>query len=564
MRGQISIRVAWLILALAIFTYLFGLDSRFAPKNGDEYVYMHITRMTAEAQTWLPLQSALEGMQNTKPPLLFWQGIATAGWGNHWSLWNLRWPSVLYTGLTAFFLFLAVRRFTRDWRTGCLAAFIWLSFFASYRYGRPFLTDPPEVFWLTLPFFALLYWGRAAFESKWLFPFCAAGCFGIAFLYKSFAYVVPVCLALSLWYWRFRHRSITQVMRSDGLKIIGIGILALAIFSLWFVIDPEPAAVWREFVVGENAGKFEIRNFAYLQDLLWGGDSLWMLLVAFLANTGLFIFVLLSTLAQSWRERHRSSMEEVLLWLLILTFLLIFSLPSQRSGRYLLPVMPAVAALIAIHWNRLPLWGFQLALLLELLIVLAFVWFGWNLSWPFAFWHWVLLAAALGTVLIGLWRREATKLSALVSSFIACTLLASSLGPLESQLGRYSPTTIAAIENQDVWVPCDYRAKDEEYRLLMPGARIHGYQQDAAHNIAKLSSQYPLFAVHSSPAEQLVLCEGCKIIGQRSEMRARQSEDEILAILLGQINQNLFVNEYLIAAPAVDLSTSLRLKEACR
>lgn len=564
MRGQISIRVAWLILALAIFTYLFGLDSRFAPKNGDEYVYMHITRMTAEAQTWLPLQSALEGMQNTKPPLLFWQGIATAGWGNHWSLWNLRWPSVLYTGLTAFFLFLAVRRFTRDWRTGCLAAFIWLSFFASYRYGRPFLTDPPEVFWLTLPFFALLYWGRAAFESKWLFPFCAAGCFGIAFLYKSFAYVIPVCLAISLWYWRFRHRSITQVMRSDGLKIIGIGILALAIFSLWFVIDPEPAAVWREFVVGENAGKFEIRNFAYLQDLLWGGDSLWMLLVAFLANTGLFIFVLLSTLAQSWRERHRSSMEEVLLWLLILTFLLIFSLPSQRSGRYLLPVMPAVAALIAIHWNRLPLWGFQLALLLELLIVLAFVWFGWNLSWPFAFWHWVLLAAALGTVLIGLWRREATKLSALVSSFIACTLLASSLGPLESQLGRYSPTTIAAIENQDVWVPCDYRAKDEEYRLLMPGARIHGYQQDAAHNIAKLSSQYPLFAVHSSPAEQLVLCEGCKIIGQRSEMRARQSEDEILAILLGQINQNLFVNEYLIAAPAVDLPTSLRLKEACR
>lgn len=564
MRGQISIRVAWLILALAIFTYLFGLDSRFAPKNGDEYVYMHITRMTAEAQTWLPLQSALEGMQNTKPPLLFWQGIATAGWGNHWSLWNLRWPSVLYTGLTAFFLFLAVRRFTRDWRTGCLAAFIWLSFFASYRYGRPFLTDPPEVFWLTLPFFALLYWGRAAFESKWLFPFCAAGCFGIAFLYKSFAYVVPVCLAISLWYWRFRHRSITQVMRSDGLKIIGIGILALAIFSLWFVIDPEPAAVWREFVVGENAGKFEIRNFAYLQDLLWGGDSLWMLLVAFLANTGLFIFVLLSTLAQSWRERHRSSMEEVLLWLLILTFLLIFSLPSQRSGRYLLPVMPAVAALIAIHWNRLPLWGFQLALLLELLIVLAFVWFGWNLSWPFAFWHWVLLAAALGTVLIGLWRREATKLSALVSSFIACTLLASSLGPLESQLGRYSPATIAAIENQDVWVPCDYRAKDEEYRLLMPGARIHGYQQDAAHNIAKLSSQYPLFAVHSSPAEQLVLCEGCKIIGQRSEMRARQSEDEILAILLGQINQNLFVNEYLIAAPAVDLPTSLRLKEACR
>ena len=564
MRGHLSIRTAWLILALAIFTYLFGLDSRFAPKNGDEYVYMHIARMTAEAQTWLPLQSTLAGMQNTKPPLLFWQGIATSSWGQHWSLWNLRWPSVLYTGLTAFFLFLAVRRFTRDWRTGCLAAFIWLSFFASYRYGRPFLTDPPEVFWLTLPFFALLYWGRAAFESKWLFPFCAAGCFGIAFLYKSFAYVVPASCALSLWYWRFRQGSVTQVIRNDSFKIIGIGLLALAIFALWFVFDPAPGAVWREFVVGENAGKFATDNFSYFKDLLWGADSLWMLLVMFLANAGLFIFVLLSTLAQSWRERYRLSNEEVYLWLFILTFFLIFSLPSQRSGRYLLPVMPAVAALIAIHWNHLPRWGFQLALLLELLIVLVLVWFGWNLSWPFAFWHWVLLAAASGTALIGLWRRDATKLSALVGSFFACTLLVSGLWPLESNLGRYSAGTLIAIQNQDVWVPCDYRAKDEEYRLLMPGARIHGYQQDAAHNMSQLSKQYPLFAVHASPAEQLVLCDGCKIIGQRSEMRARQNEAEILAILLGQINQNLFVNEYLIAAPSVDLATSLQLKDACR
>ena len=33
------------------------LDSRFAPKNGDEYPYMHIVRMTAQTGQWLPLQS---------------------------------------------------------------------------------------------------------------------------------------------------------------------------------------------------------------------------------------------------------------------------------------------------------------------------------------------------------------------------------------------------------------------------------------------------------------------------------------------------------------------------
>ena len=101
MRGHLSIRTTGLILALVMFTYLFGLDSRFAPKNGDEYVYLHIARLTAAANTWLPLQSALDNMQNTKPPLLFWQGIASTNWGNHWSLWALRWPSILYTALTA-------------------------------------------------------------------------------------------------------------------------------------------------------------------------------------------------------------------------------------------------------------------------------------------------------------------------------------------------------------------------------------------------------------------------------------------------------------------------------
>jgi hypothetical protein len=330
------------------------------------------------------------------------------------------------------------------------------------------------------------------------------------------------------------------------------------------VFDPNPAAIWREFVLGENAGKFVAGSMVYLQDLLWGGESVGFLLLSFLANAGLFIFVLLSTLAQSWQERHRMSIEEIFLWLFILAFLLIFSLPSQRSGRYLLPVMPAVAALIALHWKRLPLWGFRIALLLQLGIFILIIWLGWNLSWQFANWHWALLISALSTMVIGLWQQSSTKLSALAGCFFAYLLLASSLLPLEANLGRYSAATIATIDQQDIWVPCDYRAKDEEYRLLMPGARVHGYQQATSQNLANLSQQYPLFAVHLPPAEQLVLCDGCKIIGQRSEMRARQTVDEILAILLGQIDRNLFVKEYIIASPSADLATSLQLKDACR
>ena len=95
-----------LATVLAFVTYVYGLDSQHIPKNGDEYPYEHITRMTAASGQWLPLQSELQELRNTKPPLLFWQGITSTGWGRNWSLWNLRWPSVIYTLLTAGMVFI--------------------------------------------------------------------------------------------------------------------------------------------------------------------------------------------------------------------------------------------------------------------------------------------------------------------------------------------------------------------------------------------------------------------------------------------------------------------------
>lgn len=573
MRGTFSYRGAILILLLGVFTYLYGLDSRFAPKNGDEYPYMHIVRMTADAGAWLPLQSEMDGIKNTKPPLVFWQGIASTGWGSDWTLFALRWPSVLYTGLTAFFLFLAVARFSGKKQTGLLAALVWLSFFATYRYGRPFLTDPPEVFWLSLPFLALLYWGKTAFNSKLLFPVLAGACFGMALLSKSFAYIAPASFALGLFYWRWREWSIPKVLIQDLYKVIVIAILALSIFGLWFVLDPFPEAVWKEFVLGENAAKFEARSSSYLLDLVRGGDSIWMLVLTTLANAGLFIFVLVSAFIQCWRERRFISTEESLLLLFALAFFIIFSMPSQRSGRYLLPIMPALAALIALYWDRLPLWGFRIALILQLILLAALTWVGGNLQlsnflgqpgiWDYSFWHWCLMGGAFALVLLGLFSSVRSKNIALAGCFLCYCALTSSLTPLEGGLGRYQPSTIQSVVGQDVWVPCDFRAKDEEYRLLLPGARLHGYAAKEAGQIDELSNTYPLAAVQSPIGSEPVLCESCQIVGKRMEMRARHSDAEIRAILMGQIGENLFVNEYLIATP-VKMTLPLIGKDACR
>lgn len=573
MRGTFTFRSAILILLLGIFTYLYGLDSRFAPKNGDEYPYMHIVRMTADVGAWLPLQSEMEGIKNTKPPLLFWQGIASTHWGSDWTLTALRWPSLVYTGLTAFFLFLAVRRFSGRTQTGLLAGLVWLSFFATYRYGRPFLTDPPEVFWLSLPFMALLYWGKSAFDSKLVFPLIAGICFGLALLAKSFAYIVPASFALGLYYWRWREWSISQVLIRDLYKVILIAVLALGIFALWFLLDPFPEAIWKEFVLGENAGKFEARNSQYLLDLVHGSDSLWLLVLATLANAGLFFFVLISSLQQCWRQRRFLPMEEGLLLLLVAAFLIVFSLPSQRSGRYLLPVMPAFAALIALHWERLPLWGFRIALVLQLILLSVLAWVGANLElshflgeseiWAYSLWHWVLISFAITLVLVGLLNRDQSKSIALAGCFLCYCALTSSLSPLEGALGRYSDRSIKDVSGRAVWTPCDYRAKDEEYRLLLPGAQLHGYLARDAGNTAALTSIYPIVAVQVPIGVLPELCESCKILGQRMEMRARHSEAEIKAILMGQIGEYLFVNEYLVSTPVntPPLSTE---KDACR
>jgi len=534
---------------------------------------MHIVRMTADSGNWLPLQSEMDGIKNTKPPLIFWQGIASTNWASAWTLENLRWPSIIYTGLTAFFLFLAVRRFSGNAKTGLLSALIWLSFFATYRYGRPFLTDPPEVFWITLPFFAILYWGKGAFDSKLLFPLMAGVCFGMALLAKSFAYIVPASFALALYYWRWQQWSIPQFLVKDLYKVVLAAVLALGVFALWFALDPYPEAIWSEFILGENAGKFAARQSNYLLDLVRGGDSIWLLMITTIANAGLFSFVLISTVIQCWRSRRFLSLEEVLLLLLVGAFLLVFSLPSQRSGRYLLPVMPALAALIALRWESLPLWGFRIALLLQLLVLSLLLWIGINLqtsslmgsvgAWSYADWHWVLMAAGLILVIAGLCRSGLTKTNALAGCFLVYCGLTSSLTPLEGQLGRYSPATISQLQTKDVWIPCDYRAKDEEYRLLLPGVTLHGYLAKDANNIKDLTARYPLVAVHAPLGVIPELCEGCQIVGQRMEMRSRHSNEEIVAMLKGQIGKYLLVSEYLVATPVINPEL-LSVKDVCR
>ncbi|MEI7612400.1 MAG: phospholipid carrier-dependent glycosyltransferase [Betaproteobacteria bacterium] len=536
---------------LAIVLYFFDLGGQHIPKNGDEFPYAHITRLTAASGQLLPLQSELDGMRNTKPPLIFWQGIAATNGGTEWTLWNLRYPSVIYTLLTALLCYLLTSRLTQDRRKGALAALIFLAFFTTYRFGRPFLTNAPETFWLFLPFFLLLYLPRA-FDSRWLPPLIGV-LVGIGLLYKSFALLLPIGTCLAWWYLHERRYQLRDFISADVWKLALVAILALGTFALWFALDPQPQAIWNEFVVGENAGKFKPGDSNYFFKLAWGASSFWTLVLGFPMNAGLLAFPVFGLMVAALRHPRALSREEKLLWALPLVMLFVFSLPSQRSARYLLDAMPAVAILSALAWDRLGRIWFLLSLIFIGLLTGLLAYLAWSVQAAqpelalFGIGYAALLAATLAGVVFAVLSPALTRPATVVAALLALLSLAGFLRPFNGLHGNYSPASIAQVAGREVWVPYDFNAKYEAYRFLLPGANIRGYVETREMDVNDLAAHYPLFAVHL-PLDALP-CAGCQVIGERLDLRGRHSPVELKEILRGRVFEHLFVKELLLSSP---------------
>ncbi len=567
-------RLHWLLyglaMLLAVCVYFFDLGGQHIPKNGDEYPYAHITRLTAASGHLLPLQSELDGMRNTKPPLLFWQGVATTHWGQDWTLWHLRYPSVIYTLLTGLLVFLLGWKLSRDPAKGFIGCLTFLAFFSTYRFGRPFLTNPPEVFWLFLPFFILLYWRPAAFVSR-LVPVLLGVVVGIGLLYKSFALLLPVGLALTWWYLRQRDYQLRGFILSDAWKLALIALISLAIFSLWFVLDPQPQAIWQEFIVKENAGKFDAQDAGYWSKFLWGSSSVWVLALGYPLNAGLLAFPVIALLIDACRRYVSSSTSasdssllsdaEKLLWIFLFVMFVVFSLPSQRSSRYLLAAMPALAVLCALGWERIGRGWFALTLVGVVLATgaLAYLAFQLHIAMPevapYSMAYWGLLAVTCVFAWLAMFLPALTRPGSSVAVLLLLFSLAAFLRPFDGALGQYGSSVQAQVEGVDVWAPYDFNAKDELYRFLLPGAKIHGYREPRQPDPRELAQRYPVFAVRVPLGVSLAeVCPGCRLIGERLDLRGRHTPQELQEILHGKVFENLFVKEMLLAAPVDSVS----------
>lgn len=577
----------WLVLlAVVAGLYLYGLGSPFAPTNGDEMVYIHIARMTAESGHWLPLQSEIVDTRNTKPPLLFWQAMMAGGWGDHWSLFTLRLPSIAYTFATTALLAFFTLRISGRLRTACLAAVLYLLFFSTFRYGRVYLTSAPETFWLALPMWWLLWDhlrqdtasnptgqgpGRWGFGTYTLFGLTM----GLGCAYKSFALAAPT--AAALWC-----AVLVCAPRRDGRLVVrttlGVGwstALAVGIFALWFVLDPDPASVWQEFVLAENAGKMS-NTQGYWHNALFGTYPMWIQLLAYPFNAGLLAFPVFGLawagLRGVWQRSQAQPLARstVLLLVWLAVWLVVFTIPSQRSERYLIPAMPAVAMLMALSWERLGRVGFWLTLAL---VAPALVMVG-RIAWVMAdlgITSTAQLAITLLAVCAGLagasigfthkaWGKNAT--------LVAVAALYASFGlmvqPLGSDAAGYGSAVQAQLQSKSVAVPNGFTGQYERFHFLLPGSRITPYDAEGRNTgalrpdlpgdarLAYLLERFDAVVWLQDRLDQAQpsCVPGCTVLATRWHIKSRHKDGEITGANLWYPEQWLFRHEWLVAPAA--------------
>jgi len=510
-----DVRARFLLPAVAlfgVFVYLVTLDGLYIPHIGDEAPYIEIARLTAESGSWLPLKTGA-GLENTKPPLLYWLGIVATDGGAEWSLFRLRLPIVAFTLATALLTFWVSRRLGDEKETSWLSALTFLGFYSSFQYGRPFLINSPETFFVFLSF-AL----ATVLRERWILAGLALG---VACLFKSFALVAPVGLALV---WALGRRRV--------LHVTLVVAIALAVFALWPLFDPDPASIIRNFVLEENLGKLE--GPGYFQGLVRGPYALHWLWFGNFANAGLFAIPLAFAVVSALRERRSLPPDEKRLWILVLSFLVAFSLPSQRQGNYLIPTSPALAILIARRWSHFPAHWFRWLALPGAAFTAALLWVVVGIRErilpPGAYASWQL---AVPAVVLVAWIALAVFPKAARDSFHAMVfasflLIGLAVAPFEGPLGRFEPERVSFLRGKKVFVPAEFVSRQERHRFLLPGARIEGYDPADADSTSRMLHSGEHVVVHLAPGEAI---EGpFRPIARRFDLRSRQTLSEMWRI----------------------------------
>jgi 4-amino-4-deoxy-L-arabinose transferase-like glycosyltransferase len=329
-------RITLPLLLLAALTFFAGLG-RGAITDSDEAFYAESSREMVASGDWLTPHYNYEP-RFQKPVLYYWLTSATYLVTGPTELGARLWAALAGIGLVL--VTAAAGRRWYDETTGLLAGAIVATNFGYFAIGRMALPDLPLTFCITLAIWAALVSTLEQERSPRKFVILAALGFGLGFLMKGpVGVIIPAIVIVPV---------LLLERRSIGLNPadIVLGFLVfLAVAMPWYLV------MWirhgndylQSFFVGDNFERFATARFNdprpwwFYLPVVAGGLLPWTPLA----------LVWLGPLTQLLRGRRGVGTIDLRLLMWALLPLVFYSLSVGKQPRYVLPVLPPLALLLA-------------------------------------------------------------------------------------------------------------------------------------------------------------------------------------------------------------------------
>lgn len=329
--------------------------------------------------------------------------------------------------------------------------------------------------------------------------------------------------------------------------------IGLLCFGLWPLLDPKPELIFEKFFLQENVGKFG--GGSYLRDLFIGGYTGFRVWFGPITNAGLLALPVIYLALSSFRQRKVLMNDEKALWIMVLSYVLMFTLPTQRQENYVLPVMPALAVLLAMQWNRINRgWfvAFQLPLVLAAVLIgfLMFVLAAGDIeAIHYAAWHPVVPVLVFVSIAASFFWLDLARYIFPASVLLLYLSFGVVLAPFDSAIGKYDEQVAKILHNKTVYVPSNFRSKYEQHRFVLPGADIRGYIEKDEATRKKLIAQGEVVAIRLPI--NATIPDNYLLYGQRLVVRSRLNSDELYKILFRQRTDVMLRREILVQLKAV-------------
>jgi 4-amino-4-deoxy-L-arabinose transferase-like glycosyltransferase len=321
-------RPALLLLFLSFLTFVLGLG-RPAISDSDEAYYAEAAREMVQNGDWLTPRYNYE-YRWQKPVLYYWLTAITSlifGVGE----WTARcWSALCGVGLV-FVTAAAARQFTSRPEVSWLAGAITATSYGYFAIARLALPDLPLAFFVTVTIWAAL-------DNRWMLAGLAAG---LGFLTKGpVALVVPAIVFAPIWFFERRTRHVRPV------DLAGAALVFAVVGLPWYLamLRAHGVGYLESFFIGDNLERFATDRFNqprspfFYIPILLGGLMPW---------TGFVLAALRAPIRDLVSRRRRLTSEERALMLWAVMPLLFFTAAIGKQPRYILPVLPPVAILLA-------------------------------------------------------------------------------------------------------------------------------------------------------------------------------------------------------------------------